>query len=644
MLKTIEQKLRDKERQEIIRADQDTARSLQRFVKKARVNDKEELKERPTMTQYAQYSLENKYLAFEKAIKQAYNMVDNNLEFDGFVNVITAYNELINYIVSIAKYNSLSQSLRVPIDEKMNKLNGYLTNLIERSYVSKKYKLTSLEEMQDNIKNKIYKLVDIDINFKKFTADDTKKTDLNKGLTKGINILSATANNYKTVEGVKTQPLDLKDLMAELRAFRKENLNLSTKQGQEKLKKIEARAEAIKKQVLKKYKKYIPPEVLADLRLQYDPYSNPRDLYKKSNLPNPYADRGLLKQLEAQPSAQQALASMNYPVALSKREQIPLEAREEKFMQDPEKADVPAGQVLAPILAPEAVKGMEDAQDKFQGFFKQFKYPFEEQSAEEKINQDEDLITEKDALMEPEPEQEPEPAQKKKKGKVKVLKEYKLEPEQEPEYKEINIDPDFFEPDLSIEEQDKMNKFYDKTPLTGPLREKFVRLLAKRHKDRTGKTIEESIEYIRNGAKSGDIILDNRFSRLYLDNDPELNSILNSIVSTKKKDVIRKKTDYNTELYDEFSKEEHKEAKKLFDTYKSFIEDDTLIELLANEFIEKNPKYSKDYDFEQKQYFAKQMINKGIKDKRINLIDQVYRLKEQGNKKLLSMLKRITKL
>ena len=119
---------------------------------------------------------------------------------------------------------------------------------------------------------------------------------------------------------------------------------------------------------------------------------------------------------------------------------------------------------------------------------------------------------------------------------------------------------------------------------------------------------------------------------------------LKSIVSTKKKDVIRKKTDYNTELYDEFSKEEHKEAQRLFETYKSFITDDTLIELLANEFIEKNPKYSKDYDFEQKQYFAKQMINKGIKDDKINLIDQVYRLKEQGNKKLLSMLKRITKL
>ena len=43
MLKTIEQKLRDKERMEIIRADQDTARTLQRFVKKGQVNDKESL-------------------------------------------------------------------------------------------------------------------------------------------------------------------------------------------------------------------------------------------------------------------------------------------------------------------------------------------------------------------------------------------------------------------------------------------------------------------------------------------------------------------------------------------------------------------------------------------------------------------------
>ena len=81
MLKTIEQKLRDKERMEIIRADQETARNIQKLVKRARKNDKEELKERPQLQSYAQYSLENKYLSLEKAIKQAYNMIDQNLDF-----------------------------------------------------------------------------------------------------------------------------------------------------------------------------------------------------------------------------------------------------------------------------------------------------------------------------------------------------------------------------------------------------------------------------------------------------------------------------------------------------------------------------------------------------------------------------------
>jgi hypothetical protein len=125
-------------------------------------------------------------------------------------------------------------------------------------------------------------------------------------------------------------------------------------------------------------------------------------------------------------------------------------------------------------------------------------------------------------------------------------------------------------------------------------------------------------------------ILDNRFSRLYLDKDPELMSI----VSTKK-------TGYNTQLYDEFSKEEHKEANKLFDTYKSFITDDNIIEILADEFIDKNPKYSKGYDREYRQGFAKQMIKKDISDKKINLIDQLYRLKQEKNKGLLRIIKNI---
>ena len=46
MLKTIEQKLRDQERQAIINADQESARSLQKFVKKTLPRTPEELKER----------------------------------------------------------------------------------------------------------------------------------------------------------------------------------------------------------------------------------------------------------------------------------------------------------------------------------------------------------------------------------------------------------------------------------------------------------------------------------------------------------------------------------------------------------------------------------------------------------------------
>ena len=76
----------------------------------------------------------------------------------------------------------------------MNKLNEFLRNLIDVSYATKKYRLTSLEDMYENIRNKIYKLVDIDINFTKFTADDAKKKELDDKLDLGIQIMRKTAN------------------------------------------------------------------------------------------------------------------------------------------------------------------------------------------------------------------------------------------------------------------------------------------------------------------------------------------------------------------------------------------------------------------------------------------------------------------
>ena len=144
MLKTIEQKLRDQERQAIINADQESARSLQKFVKKTLPRTPEELKEQEVMKPYAKYTLDNKYLNFEKSIQQAYNMIDQALPFDGFNNVISAYNELSNYLVSIVKYNSLNQSMKVTIDEKMNKLNSYLKTLISNTRISGNYNLFDL--------------------------------------------------------------------------------------------------------------------------------------------------------------------------------------------------------------------------------------------------------------------------------------------------------------------------------------------------------------------------------------------------------------------------------------------------------------------------------------------------------------------
>ena len=196
--------------------------------------------------------------------------------------------------------------------------------------------------------------------------------------------------------------------MKELKAFKKEQLNLSNKKDQDKFKKMEAKIETIVKSFMGKYETYVRVPDIAVEELQ--------------GLEGVQAQPQLQVQ---QPSAQQVLASINYPVALStrsKRAQIPLEAREEKFMQDPEKVDVPAGQVLAPMLAPEAVQEMENAQDLFSQFFPKQSAPVEE-PAEEKLNTGVFKNEPEDALL------GEEPAQKKTrgrpKGSVKIVKDLK---------------------------------------------------------------------------------------------------------------------------------------------------------------------------------------------------------------------------
>jgi len=208
MLKTIEQKLRDQERMAIINADQESARSLQRFVKKTLPRTSDELKEQEIMKPYAKYTLDNKYLNFEKSIQQAYNMIDQALPFDGFNNVISAYNELSNYLVSIVKYNSLNQSMKVPIDEKMNKLNTYLKTLISNTRISGNYNLFDLETIKTNIENKVYKSIDINDNLNKISNLETVRD----GITAQIDQLLINLINIDSMLQTQAIPATQQEL------------------------------------------------------------------------------------------------------------------------------------------------------------------------------------------------------------------------------------------------------------------------------------------------------------------------------------------------------------------------------------------------------------------------------------------------
>jgi hypothetical protein len=127
-------------------------------------------------------------------------MIDQNLPFNGFTNVISAYNELSSYLNSIVKYNSLNQSMKVPIDEKMNKLNTYLKTLISNTRISGNYNLFDLETIKNNIENKVYKSIDINDNLNKISNLETVRDGLIaqiKQMLDTLNTIVVTKNGGK---------------------------------------------------------------------------------------------------------------------------------------------------------------------------------------------------------------------------------------------------------------------------------------------------------------------------------------------------------------------------------------------------------------------------------------------------------------
>ena len=68
--------------------------------------------------------------------------------------------------------------MKVPIDEKMNKLKSYLKTLISNTRISGNFNLYDLETIQKNIENKIYKSIDINDNLNKISNLETVRDGL----------------------------------------------------------------------------------------------------------------------------------------------------------------------------------------------------------------------------------------------------------------------------------------------------------------------------------------------------------------------------------------------------------------------------------------------------------------------------------
>ena len=63
--------------------------------------------------------------------------------------------------------------MKIPIDDKMNKLNTCLKTLISNTRISGNYNLYDLETIQKNIENKVYKSIDINDNLNKISNLET---------------------------------------------------------------------------------------------------------------------------------------------------------------------------------------------------------------------------------------------------------------------------------------------------------------------------------------------------------------------------------------------------------------------------------------------------------------------------------------
>ena len=162
VLKNVVESMRDKERKAIMEEDQRMAKIIFDQTKKAKTKDDEKLSENEEIKSNMMYVIEKKFMELEQAIKEAIAELENIEEMSPTFGqvIISTYNKLCLYLNKIAKYNTMSHSNKLKIDQRFEQTSSILSDLIF-SAGQNNFNVDDLQQMHDYISAKNYKPVGI---------------------------------------------------------------------------------------------------------------------------------------------------------------------------------------------------------------------------------------------------------------------------------------------------------------------------------------------------------------------------------------------------------------------------------------------------------------------------------------------------
>ena len=172
MYKNIQDQLRQKEREAHLEETKNFSSKIQQLFKKANENKTEQVVERKQLDSSLVNTFEYKINGLQRAIKEAYARLKIG-KYDGFVDIISSYNDICIYLKNIVKYSTLNQTYKVGIDDEMKKVVPALTDIDIYSSSIKKYNVPELKQIINNINNKTYQTIgaSASVGFKRVMID-----------------------------------------------------------------------------------------------------------------------------------------------------------------------------------------------------------------------------------------------------------------------------------------------------------------------------------------------------------------------------------------------------------------------------------------------------------------------------------------